>query len=359
MRIAVDAREMVGRPTGVGRVMQGLLEAWPEGDEVCLITRTPLTDRLQRHDWSRIVDSDSPRLPGFAWEQLRLPALLRESGADALLAPNYSMPLRAPCPTAVCMHDCAPFALPREFRWRERWRRRLGARIAARRAAFLFMGSRFAAGEARRHLAIDDARLLVIPWGLGRGFGTVPDERIEAVRQRYTMRGRTVLFVGSGLQRRGLADLRRWVAEIAEPRPDVELLMAGTQPSGASSEAPLRHIGYVPEEDLAPLYAAATVVAYPSAYEGFGLSVLEALACGTPAVTSNSTALAEVYAGRAQLVAHGDEAQWKATLSKLLDDGAARQRAIDAGTEWARAQAWGPSASRLRREISTVVGDRS
>ena len=359
MRIAVDAREMTGHPTGVGRVIQGLLDAWPDGDEVCLISRAPLTDRPLRPGWHAVVDSAATSLPGAVWEQLRLPALVRNSRADALLSPNYSMPLRAPCPTAVCMHDCAPFALPHGFRPRERWRRRLAARIGARRAAFLFMGSHFAAGEARRHLAVEDARLLVIPWGLGRGFGAVSDDRIAAVRQRYAIHGRVVLFVGSGLQRRRLADLRSWMAQVAEARPDVELLVAGTQPGPESDEAPLRHIGYVPEDDLAPLYAAATVVAYPSSYEGFGLSVLEALACGTPAVTSNTSALAEVYAGRAQLVAHGNEAQWKAVLSTLLDDTAARQRAIDAGTGWARAQSWQPSAARLRRRMAAAVGDRS
>ncbi len=358
MKVAVDAREMAGRRTGVGRVIQGLLEAWPEGDEICLISRTPLATAPLRSGWGTIVDSGSAAMPGAVWEQLRLPRVVRHSGADALLAPNYSMPLRAPCPTAVCMHDCAPFAVPQGFRPRERWRRRVGARIAARRAAFLFMGSRFAADEAQKHLAVLQERLLVVPWGLTRGFGAVSDERVVAVRERYRIRGRSVLFVGSGLQRRGLQDLDNWMTEIAATRPDVEFLAAGTRPEAGSNETSMRHLGYVHEDDLAPLYAAATVVAYPSSYEGFGLSVLEALACGTPAVVSATSALAEVYADHARLVPHGDGTAWKTALAALLDDETERQRTIDAGTAWARAQSWQPSATRLRDRLATAAGDR-
>ena len=356
MRIAVDAREMAGNRTGVGRVIQGLLEAWPDGDEICLISRTPLNDMPVRSGWRTVVDPGSARLPGAVWEQLCLPSVVRDSGADALLAPNYSMPLSAPCPTAVCMHDCAPFAVPHGFSLRERWRRRIGARIAARRAAFLFMGSRFAAHEAQRHLAVLEERLLVVPWGLTRGFGAVSDERVAAIRERYRIGGRSVLFVGSGLQRRSLGELGEWVREIAATRPDVELLVAGPRAETPNDEPPIRHLGYVPEDDLAPLYAAATVVAYPSSYEGFGLSVLEALACGTPAIASATSALAEVYAEHARLVPHGDGAAWRAALAILLDDEIERQRAIDAGSAWARAQSWAPSAERLRARLATAAG---
>ncbi len=358
MKVAVDARELAGRRTGVGRVIQGLLEAWPDGDEICLISRTPLATTPLRSGWGTVVDSGSAALPSAVWEQLRLPRVVRDSGADALLAPNYSMPLRAPCPTAVCMHDCAPFAVPQGFRPRERWRRRVGARIAARRAAFLFMGSRFAADEAHKHLSVLQERLLVVPWGLTRGFGAVSDERVVAVRERYGIDGRSVLFVGSDLQRRGLQDLGDWMAEIVATRPDVELLAAGTRPEAGSTEASMRHLGYVPEEHLAPLYAAATVVAYPSSYEGFGLSVLEALACGTPAVVSATSALAEVYADHACLVPHGDGTAWKTALAALLDDETERRRTIDAGTAWARSQSWVPSAKRLRARLANAAGDR-
>ncbi|HJO03955.1 MAG TPA: glycosyltransferase family 1 protein [Acidobacteriota bacterium] len=357
MRVAVDARELTGRRTGVGRVIQGLLEAWPPGDELCLITRTPLPSTLLQPNWRTAVDSAYASLPGALWEHVRLPRMVRASRADALLAPNYSMPLRAPCPTAVCMHDCAPFALPHGFRTRERWRRQAAARFAARRAAFLFMGSRFAADEAQRTLAVAEERLLVIPWGLTRGFGAISSERIDDVQARYGIRGRSVLFVGSGLQRRGLRELGTWMAEIGATRPDVELLVAGTKHQPGGDTAPIRHLGYVPEDDLAPLYAAATVVAYPSSYEGFGLSVLEALACGTPAVASATSALAEVYAGRARLVPHGDGDAWKTALTALLDDATERQRTIETGTAWARAQRWEPSATQLRARLATAVGD--
>ena len=358
MRVAVDAREMSDSRTGVGRVIQGLLEGWPEGDDLYLISRTPLTSAPLRRGWCAVVDAQYASLPNMAWEQLRLPRMVRNSGADALLAPNYSMPLRAPCPTAVCMHDCAPFALPQEFAMRERFRRRTGAHIAARRAAFLFMGSQFAADEARKYLSVLEKRLLVIPWGLTRGFGAVSKERADSVRKRYGIRGRSVLFVGTSLQRRSLRSLGKWMTEISATRPDVELLVAGTQAEPASDKSSARHLGFVPEDDLAPLYAAATVVAYPSSYEGFGLPVLEALACGTPAVASATSALAEIYLEHAYLVPHGDGSAWKSALATLLDDETERQSAIDRGTAWARAQSWAPSAMQLRTRLAIAAAGR-
>jgi len=352
MRVAVDARELEGRPTGVGRVVQGLLGAWPV-DELILISRRPvgLPPGLATRGTVRThVADDGAWMPGVLWEQLVLPRAVRRAQADAMIAPGYGMPGAVSVPTAVCMHDCAPFAVPDEFGWRERARRRWSARHAARRAAFLFMGTQFAADEACRYLRASPDDCLVAPWGLTGQFGVSSPESIATVRARYDVDDQTVLFVGSGFRRRALVALAGQVAEVARTRTSARLVVAG-QGHEDNALPGVRSLGFVPDADLPALYAAAGVVAYPSSYEGFGLPVLEALACGARVVASRATALAEVFEGRATLVPHGDDAAWVDALTKSMGS-----TADEEPQQWAVAQTWEATSSAVRDRLLACVG---
>ena len=361
MRFGIDARELTGQPTGVGRLLAGLLDAWPADDDLVLYAREPLPWAfLSGNRRSRIV-AGPRRLPGALWEQTMLPRQLRRDGVTALFSPAYGMPARAPCGVVVGMHDCAAEATPEEFGWRERWRRRWTARSASRRAAFLLVGSRFSAAEIRRWYGTPRSRIVTAAYGVAPAFAQVDEAKIAAARRKYELPEQSILFVGAPLGRRRLPQLIEIVEELARTRPGLRLCVVGpgAQRSTASSStlsdtSAVRWLGFVPEVDLPGLYAAATVVAYPSSYEGFGFPVLEALACGTPVVASDNSSLAEIFAERTCLV--GDDASdWAGALGTLLDDPRERQRYVDAAQPWARGRDWAPAARLVRRLLIDIT----
>jgi glycosyltransferase involved in cell wall biosynthesis len=353
VRIGIDAREITGQPTGVGRVLAGLLSAWPDDgdDEIFLYARSPVSwQSLDGRRRARVVPGPK-RMPGAIWEQTTLSRQIRKDAIDAFFSPAYGMPLRATCGVVVGMHDCACEATPWEFGWRQRRRRQWVARRACRRAAFLLTGSRFAADEIDRWYGVPRDRVVVAPYGLDDTFRDLEPADIERARQRYGLTGRNVLFVGAPLGRRNLSGLSATIAELRRSRPDLGLCFVGPRPAAAETNGATetaRWLGFVPDTDLPAIYAAATVVAYPSRYEGFGFPVLEALACGTPVVASRAGSLTEIFADRAWLVDDSSE-QWSTALATLLDDPAERDRRVAAAQPWARRRRWGPAARLVRQ----------
>ena len=360
MRIGIDARELTGQPTGVGRVLAGLLEVWPEDDEIILYAQKPVPSQFLSVGHRRNIVAGS-HMPGAIWEQTVLPSRLRRDDVEALFSPAYGMPAAAPCGVVVGMHDCACAATPWEFGWRERKRRQWAARNAAKHAKYLLTGSHFSAHEIRRWYGVRRERIVVAKYGIGKDFGVADVDNVARVRERYALDNASVLFVGTPLVRRNLSALSRAIDEIRSILPDVGLYGVGPETKRVGSVNNLRWLGYVPEEDLAAVYNAATVVAYPSTYEGFGFPVLEALACGTPVVASAAGSLPEIFAGKAWLVDDRHE-QWVEALGTLLKDANERQRRIDKAQPWALAQTWdatGRVVHRLLRDASQENGNYS
>jgi glycosyltransferase involved in cell wall biosynthesis len=337
MRIAVDARELAGRPTGVGRYLGELLTRW-----------SVLPDAL-RHQWQLFAPSAVtvpaefdpgltvlPGSGGTRWEQWTLPRALAGSRADVLFAPGYSAPLTAPLPTTLTIHDVSFAAHPEWFSAREGTRRRWLTAWSARRAKVVLTDSRFSRDEIVRHIGIPAAKVRVIP------LGTSP-RRKPRTAANTPAREPIILFVGSIFRRRNLDRLiAAFVNGVASavpasrleivgenrvyPAVDVADLLRQTDPSIASRVG-IR--SYVSEEVLRDLYSRASVFAFLSEYEGFGLTPLEALAEGVPSLVLDTPVAREVYGPAARYVpSASDTTAVAAALTELLTSDDARGRLL-------------------------------
>src|SRR5688572_21506518 len=277
MRIAIDAREIAGQPTGVGRYLSEILSAWAKLSGTAaheFILCTPQAYSPAR--WAPLKISNlSAAGSGTAWEQLVLPRLIRKAGADVLFAPAYTAPLWCRVPIVLTVHDVSFIAHPEWFSWREGLRRRLITQASARRAARVLTQSDFTKREAVHHLGLDQSRVDVIYLG-------------TTTFRSHGQREPLVLFVGSLFNRRHVPELIDGFARFAARHPSARLEFVGdnrTTPvidvdalvaqSGMADRIRVRE--YVSDAELSSLYARASAFAFLSEYEGFGLTPVEAM----------------------------------------------------------------------------------
>jgi glycosyltransferase involved in cell wall biosynthesis len=227
--------------------------------------------------------------------------------------PNYLAPIATSCPYVVTIHDMTLFITPRLHRWKKLLLDRTLIPHVARKAAAIVTVSKSARDDIVRLLRVPGDKVHVIMNAVTPAFRRVDDEqRLAQVRARYGLQGPYILYVGNIEPRKNLTrlidafallkkrGLPHRLAMVGQPGWHCEPIYAEVERQGLKNE--VIFTGYVPFEDLPSLYSAAATMAFPSIYEGFGLPVLEAMACGTPVVTSQSSGLAEVADGAALLV---------------------------------------------------------
>jgi len=325
LTIGIDARELLGEPTGVGRYLGELLRRWTVRPDVAsrrLVLYTPealpFLETVPATANVRQVVAGSGR--GTWWEQTHLRRAVRSDPPDVFFAGAYTAPLALGVPLAVTIHDVSFAARPDWFRPREGARRRLLTRQAARAAEVVFTDSEFSRGEILERLSVSPERVRVIAPGVTRRTpGTSPREPL-------------VLFAGSIFNRRRLPALITAFARATAGRPEARLVIAGADRSypaldlpGLAAEAGVAGRveikSYVTEAELESLYARAAVFVFLSEYEGFGLTPLEALSAGVPIVVLDTPIAREVYGDAAWYVPReGDAGSAASAIRTLIED---------------------------------------
>jgi glycosyltransferase involved in cell wall biosynthesis len=326
IRVGADAsRGFEPLPTGTERYARAVLTglAANENFDCTFYLRGPVT----------VPEGCTPRVlraPRF-WTHTRLALELALRPPNVLYVPAHVLPWYCPVPAVVTVHDLGYLMFPDAHPPVQRLYLDQTTRYHARKAARIVADSRSTRDDLVRHYGANPDRIAVAHLGVDESFFPRADSDVAALRRKIDVPhdAEIVLHVGTLQPRKNLRRLLEAFVGIAAERPAAVLVLAGGGGLGPDLRAiaerlgverKVRFLGYIADSDLPALYSAAAVYALPSLYEGFGLTALEAMACGVPVVASNTSSLPEVVGDAGFLTDPLDTAAWSRAILALLAD---------------------------------------
>jgi glycosyltransferase involved in cell wall biosynthesis len=298
------------------------------------------------------------------WEQLLAPVLLRQRGADLFHGTLNVVPLACPVPSVVTIHDLAFIRFPQTFRAHNRTYLDFATRMSVRRAGRICAVSEHTRREVSGLLGVPASRIIVTHDAVRAHFRVPGAAALAQFRTRHGLPEQFVLYVGTLEPRKNLPTLLEAYAQVAAVS-KAPLLIGGGKGwlySGIFERLEalglrerVKFVGYLDEEELPLWYAAATLFVFPSIYEGFGMPPLEAMACGTPVVTSNTSSLPEVVGDAGIMVSPYDVDGLAAAIVRLLQDEALGADLRERGLQRARSFSWRTTAEQTLRAYQEAV----
>jgi glycosyltransferase involved in cell wall biosynthesis len=368
VRVAIDARKL--HDFGIGTYIRNLLRQLARLDrdtEYVLICGE--RDRelgLSLGDNFRVeIDSSKPY---SIREQLTIPWTLVRVRASIFHEPHYVLPPLTHCRSVVTIHDCIHLRFPQYLSKAGALayaRAQMGA--AARRSHRILTVSEASKRDILEFFDVPPEKVTVIYNGIDERFSTPPPEdRIRAVEERYQLQGEFALYVGNVKPHKNVERLLDAFHLVRQSGLDhLKLVVIGDEISKYAAlrravhrynlHKYVRFLGFLPDDTLAVVYRLASVFVFPSLYEGFGLPPLEAMACGTPVITSNVSSLPEVTADAALLVDPYSADEIGDAMRRVLTDGALRSDLSARGLARAREFSWERAAERVRRIYDEVA----
>jgi glycosyltransferase involved in cell wall biosynthesis len=372
MRIGFDVTPLTVPQSGVGTYTLNLLEQLVRRGEDVIV---PLSHRMPEGDHA--LPGDSVGLMGrggrglnkTAWMQVVLPWQLARMEIDVCHFTNNVAPLFTPCPSIVTIHDMTLWLFPEHHYHARLLAMRPFIPLAARRASAIITVSHSARQDITRILRVPPEKVLVIHEAPSPLFRPLPPgPTLDQVRCRYELPASFVLYVGTIEPRKNLVRLlEAWARLNQNGRTGHALVFAGsrgwkdgevfaTVERLALGES-VRFLNHVTAADLVALYNLADALTFPSLYEGFGLPVVEAMACGTPVLTSGMGALGEIAGGAAEFVDPHSVESITEGLHHLLSSPSRRAELRACGLARAATFSWEKAAAQTR-ELYAMVGSR-
>jgi glycosyltransferase involved in cell wall biosynthesis len=360
MRIAIDARKL--RDFGIGTYIRNILIELSRLDRsteyvvLCRPDDFSTGDVLGQN--FRMVPETAP--PYSIAEQFRIPLSLAREGVKLVHEPHYVLPPAIQCRSVVTIHDCIHLMFPQYLPSKLAYVYAKGSMwSASRKADRILTVSEASKRDILRFFDVPADKVSVIYNAIDERFLAAADaERMDLVRQRYQLDHPFVLYVGNIKPHKNIERLIDAFGRARGQCPDnLKLIIIGDEISKYPGlrqsvhkhklDKHVRFLGFQPMETLAAFYRLARAFVFPSLYEGFGLPPLEAMACGTPVVTSNVSSLPEIAGGAALLVDPYDEDAIAAGIVRAVTDETLRNDLITRGRDRARSFSWPQSVKKI------------
>jgi glycosyltransferase involved in cell wall biosynthesis len=362
MRVGIDICRLTDPLTGVGNYIRNLLEGLALIDDQNQYVLYPYFDTCFPKRFKELAEfmpeqgnfslhglDKNELLVKLMWVKLKLPKEAQLAPVDVTHSTNIAAPRMRSSKLTVTVHDCSFLRQPG---WHKAGNIEFSSKAlknAVRRADLLIAPSKFTAQELEEFYPQTEGRVRVAAEAVHDSFSPAgPDEDLDVIRKKYGLNRPYLLFVGTLEPRKNLIRLiHAFHTLLDQGRRDFDLVLAGGEGWKAGSiintihdpagYGHVRWLGYVPGEDLAPLYRAAYAAVYPSLYEGFGLPVLEAMSCGAPVITSRAASLPEV-GGPAVLYVEPEETEsMLSQMMRIMDDIELRDEMVTNGLKQAAA----------------------
>jgi glycosyltransferase involved in cell wall biosynthesis len=362
MHVALNATEIGRQRGGNESFLLGLLEGWrllPEAEPLSLIVCADgLTQlaALPHPAWSHVIDTGVyRRWPSYLWQQTRA---LQRLQPDWYLS-TFLLPPRVPCRAAVIVHDVSFRAHPEYFPASIAAYMRVLVGWAVHRAEVVLTISEFTRRELQHYYPAARDKTTVVSCGVSSEFTAVRDAEADRELLTYGIEAPYLLAVGNIHPRKNLNRLLDAYLQLRQTMPDApQLVWAGVERWGSTAlqqqarSAGVHLPGRIAPEHLPALYRQAVALIYPSVYEGFGLPPIEAMACGTPVIASNTTSMPEVVGDAALLVDPFRVDDLAQALKRVVSDAALRAELRARGLTQAKQYRWEAVAERVWRALS-------
>jgi glycosyltransferase involved in cell wall biosynthesis len=370
MRLAIEITTCTASRTGVGyyteHIVDALLETRRAGDAVVLLSNRPPAPELAAR-WSPYLRVKGPGVR-VLWMQSVVPRLLAEAGADVAIFPNYAVPLASPCPTISVVHDLAILRTPQHFTAQKRLLMRAMLRHAIAAASVIGTVSEASRRDIAALLNVRRERTVLLPAAAHPTCKPASPEVVAEVRARHGLDRPYALTVGTLEPRKNLQTLMRAFDRIDPDVVGCDLVVVGPRGwldrslvrelESRAKGRRVRWLGYVTESDLVALYTGAELFLLASTLEGFGLPLLEAMACGTPVIASDVAALREVGGDVPIFVPATDEAAFARAIQNALADKSWMAAAREAGRARAGQFSWTRTAEAIWSRARRVAPER-
>lgn len=347
-------------------VIQELKSLIPDSFEVRLYSREPLRDGLEAlpGSWRSLV----LKWPFRFWTQIRLSWEMFRDPPDLLFVPAHVLPLMLPRRTVITLHDVAFVRYPEAYSVPGRLYHIWSTRRAVKKAVRILTVSRFSRSEIVGLFAADPDSVFVTHLCHDKSrFRPADEDELTAVRGRYGIVWPYFIYVGRLERKKNLAGILAAFREFKRMWPgygDHRMLLVGKRghgygqemrDPGAAGAEDVVELGYVPPEDMPALVSGAETFVFPTWYEGFGIPVLEAFACGTPVIASDNASVPEVAGDAALYADPGEPAEIARAMHRLVADPALREVMVERGFRRAAEFSWQRTAEETWRVIEGVI----